>query len=135
MRDLLASYAERAGFNPETGEMEVADVTEDMLRDWVEEFRGQYESLGTLPPLIHFAFILTPQTVRAQVPVRQDSNISWRGRHTACDNCTRFTVTEGDQEGYVLIFDEYGRLVHLKDTDGSTAEYAYGGDVTVRIPG
>ena len=135
IRDLLAAYADRATFNRETGEWEVDNVTEEMLRDWVAEFRAQYESLSTLPPLIHFAFILTPWTVRSQLRVREDTHINWRGRHVACNDCTQFTVTEGDQTGYVLIFDGYDRLVHLKDTDGSTAEYAYDKDVTVRIPG
>jgi hypothetical protein len=44
------------------------------------------------------------------------------------------TVDSGKDAGYLIIFDRYGRLVHLKDTDGATADYWYDKDVTVNIP-
>lgn len=135
MRNFLDAYA--PSYNPETGEYEFAEgVTEDRFREFLENVesmerraREQFEELGAFPPLIHFAFILTPTTVRSQASV-QPSTIPCGGQ----DDCTRFVVTSGEQRGYILVFDHYDRLVYLRDTDGSSATYSYDRDVTVTLP-
>jgi hypothetical protein len=43
-------------------------------------------------------------------------------------------VVGGKDNGYQIVFDRYGRLIHLRDTQGDTADYWYDKDVTVNIP-
>lgn len=40
-----------------------------------EMARAQFEELGALPPLIHFAFIFTPTTVRSRLSVDETSQL------------------------------------------------------------
>lgn len=86
---------------------------------------ARYEIL-TNYPLVNFAFIFSPALVRNYDNIREEPT-TWAGRGGA----TKFTVTSGSDAGYVIIFDGAGRLVLLRDTDGSTAEYMYDRDVSV----
>lgn len=133
----LERWAGTIHFDTINGEWETeGDITQDLLEGWVQQIRAQLELLKVFPPLIHFAFVFSPAGVRAYADdVHEEPNITWRGwtqyGAVTCVDCTRFTVTEGKQAGYVLIFDRFGRLVHLRDTDGDTATYGYHKDVTV----
>jgi hypothetical protein len=84
----------------------------------------QFEQISFFPPLIHFAYIFSPTLARSYN--MQEQTITWRGQ----EHCIKMT----NDEGYQIIFDRYGRLIHLKDTDGATADYRYDKDVTVEIP-
>ena len=106
------------------------NVAEGVLEQALEELALlQYEQISSLPPLIHFAFVISPTLARTQFNV-QESTVTWDGQ----ENCTKMTVVGGSDNGYVVVFDKYGRLIHLRDTDDGTADYWYDRDVTVNIP-
>jgi len=96
-----------------------------LLRDLVNV---QYEQLTFFPAFVHFAFIFSPALGRSLG--LDEETITWRGQ----ENCTKMTVVGGRDAGYQIIFDRYGRLVHLRDTDGDTADFSYDQDFTVNIP-
>lgn len=117
IQEILEEYASSGG----------ADSLLQELRDELERLtRLQFEAIGAFPPLIHFAFIYSPEIVRSSIAVREET-VNWQGR----EDCTRMTITSGGDAGYVFVFDRLGRLAHLRDTDGSTATYWYDDDVTV----
>lgn len=99
----------------------------------LQELQDQLESLTTSEfeaisafPLVNFAFVFSPDGIRSSIDV-QEETVTWQGR----EDSTRMTITSGEDAGYVFVFDRYGRLAHLRDTDGSTATYWYDRDVTV----
>jgi hypothetical protein len=104
---------------------ELRQQLRDALRDAIQ---SRFASFGSFP-LIHFAYVFSPTMVRERGNVREEST-TWNGYGGA----TQFTVTSGDDAGYVIIFDVFGRLVLLRDTDGSTATYSYDSDVSVQLP-
>ncbi len=112
-------------------------VTEAHLRAVEEKLKAVLEKLAErrhqqieiFPALIHFAFIVSPTMARTQFNVREETLV-WRGQN----NCTKMTVVSGQEAGYQIVFDRYGRLIHLRGTDGATADYWYDRDVTVTIP-
>ena len=74
---------------------------------------------------INFAFFFSPTLARSHFSP-QEQTVNWGGQ----DYCTKMTLASG----YLVVFDRYGRLIHLKDTDGDTADYRYDKDVTVNFP-
>ena len=106
------------------------DVTGELLRELLEQqMQNHFQLLGNLPPFIHFAMVISPTLARAHFNVSEQT-VTYRGE----PNCTKMTVLSGDDAGYISIFDQYGRLIHLRDTDDATADYWYDRDVTVNIP-
>ena len=134
---LLQDYALGVEYDEESGEWLYEGVTESMVEDLADHVRERFEFLSVFPPLIHFAFFFSPAAIRSHLAgrVHEDTGITWQGRthhgRIVCVDCTRFTVEEGEQRGYIMIFDRFGRLVHLRDTDGSTATYGYDRELTV----
>ena len=100
------------------------------LHQLVSDLVGlQSQQLGFFPAFIHFAFFISPHLARSEFNVREEI-LSWRGQ----DDCIRMTILSGDEAGYMIVFDRYGRLIHLRDKEGETADYWYDRDVTVNIP-
>jgi hypothetical protein len=103
---------------------------EEQLKTVLEELaKLQFDQISMFPALIHFAFIISPTLARSQFNV-QEVPVTWRGQ----DNCIKMSVLSGSGAGSMVVFDRYGRLIHLRDNDGDTADYWYDKDVTVNIP-
>ena len=127
---LLSEYADYASWNDETQSYEVdsdglGPLQQQLLELYLELAQIRYDELVRFP-LVNFAFVFSPTLARSYGNTREES-VTWDGLPGA----TKFTVTSGSDAGYVIIFDWFDRLVLLKDTDGSTAEYMYDVDVTV----
>jgi len=103
---------------------------EAILKQELKELmKMQYGKISGFPAFIHFAFIISPTLARTQFNVKEET-ITSEGQTVL----TKMTITSGKDAGYIIIFDQYGRLVHLRDTHGDTADYWYDKDVTVNIP-
>ena len=106
------------------------DVAAELLSSMTPLLEAEMKSiLGNLPPFIHFAFVISPDMARSRFEV-QEETITWRGQ----EHCTKMILLSGKDKGYQMVFDPYNRLINLKDTDDSSAEYWYDRDVTVTIP-
>jgi hypothetical protein len=105
-------------------------ITEEALKPLLKnlaEFRAR--KVEAFPAFIHFAFLISPAAARSHFNVSEET-VTWRGQ----DGCTRMTVVSGKDAGYQVVFDRHGRLIHLRDTAGDTADYWYDRDVTVTLP-
>ncbi|NNC33891.1 MAG: hypothetical protein HKO09_03340, partial [Croceitalea sp.] len=101
----------------------------NFFRELRELANNNAAQAGFFPAFIHFAFIITPSVARNQFSVQEELK-TWRGM----EKCTKMVITSGRDAGYQIVFDSYGRLIHLRDKDGDTADYWYDQDVTVNIP-
>jgi hypothetical protein len=133
-KEVFAEYLDQ--FNPEYDAGnggwfdESKNVTENQLRPILEELaRFQLNQISMFPAFIHFAYVISPTLVRSQFNVKEES-VSFMGRVLT----TKMTVVSGKDAGYQIIFDRYGRSIHLIDTDSNTATYWYDKDVNVTIP-
>lgn len=133
IQDLLLEYINRNSYDAESETYELdLDAIGPLERRLVEIFsdllQARYDAILKFP-MVNFAFFYSPTLVRTHGNVQEEPT-TWNGQPGA----TRFTVTSGDDEGYVMMFDGAGRLVLLRDTNGDTAEYSYDRDLTVRLP-
>jgi len=119
--DAFEEYAETA-WNNETQSWEYTSesgILEDRLREILENLmRVNYQALSVFP-LVNFSILYSPTAVRSFGGVAEEST-SWLGQPGG----TRFTVASGSDAGYVIAFDQFNRLVLLRDSDGNTARYA-----------
>lgn len=126
MKEFIPNEMIGAYTDPDPDKSVVGELLKQKLEKMV---KLQFEQISNLPPLIHFAFIISPTLARSQFNVQEES-VSFMGQVLS----TKMTVVSGKDAGAVVIFDRYGRLIHLIDPDGDTATYRYDKDVTVNIP-
>jgi len=104
----------------------IGSYTEQTLKPLLEKLAQlQAMKLNGLPTFVHFPYFFSPTLARSQFSPNEQTG-SWRGQ----DNCTKMTLASG----YLVVFDRYGRLIHLRDTDGDTADYSYDKEVTLASP-
>jgi hypothetical protein len=100
-------------------------ATEILLKPLLEKLANMQYMQTSGFTFINFAYFFSPTLARSHFNPQEQTG-SWKGQ----DNCTKMTL----DSGYLVVFDRYGRLIHLKDTDGDTADYKYDKDVTVNFP-
>jgi hypothetical protein len=79
-------------------------------------------------PMIEWTFVYHPKIFKGADNVKEE-RLDCRGN----SGCTKFTLTEGEGAGSIVLFDSKDRLAEIRNPDGASAIYTYE-PATVKLP-
>ena len=108
------------------GAIDDAESSKKEIRNIINE---KYLSIAGFPVFIHWAFLYSPNFIRAKYNVTE-TKLNYHN----IPGCTKLTVASGKERGKYMIFDEYNRLIYIDSKENGSVQYFYGRDLTVTLP-
>lgn len=109
--------------------IEIQNQTKEGLEALLKE---RYRNLEGFPIFIHWALLYSPESIKRYYGNKvSETTFDCDGFSNAC---TKLTITSGKENGKLMLFDRYGRLVFIDTKGEGTALFQYGRDITVNLP-
>lgn len=120
-----------SGLGLESLEAEMASAfgAESFRNEIRNLLNDRYLSIAGFPVFIHWAFLYSPDYVRARYNVTEQTI-----HYSENASLTKLTVASGTEKGKFLLFDQYNRLIYIDSKKEGSIEFFYGRDLTVTLP-